>query len=112
MAVAYDNGIYHWKILYMTWYFGVSFRPHKAKWTTPLLEYGVKENAQAAREFDIVTGMAKPCCSERLRCGSAGEEAWLNDSDSRRCSVWPLEFTSETPPGYTTRLANVFRRRI
>jgi hypothetical protein len=51
-----------------------------------VFENGVEEHAQAAGEFDVVAGVAKPCCSEggSVPCGAEGRCA---DRDSWRCGV-------------------------
>lgn len=58
------NDVDFWDICDRARRFGVTFRPHELHGATAVGEDGVEERAEAAGEFDVVTGMAEPGCTE------------------------------------------------
>lgn len=62
-----------------------------------VLEHGVEEHAQTAREFDIVARMAKPGRSQ-LRCFAGRKEGRCLDRYGRRCSVGLVSLACKLAP--------------
>jgi hypothetical protein len=84
----------------MAWYICISFRAHETKWGAALFEDGVEEHAEPGREFDVVAGVAEPCCAEGCRAFAGGEEGWGVDCYVGRCRVWPFQFACYSAPVY------------
>jgi hypothetical protein len=58
MAMADHHSVDVRNILNLARHVCVSFRSKEADWTTPGREDGIEQNSEAAREFDVIAGMA------------------------------------------------------
>lgn len=72
VVVAYYDGIDDWEVGDLAGSFGVAFRTHELNGGASLSEDGVKENSQSFGEFNIVTGVSQPSCSEICGIGMTG----------------------------------------
>lgn len=73
VAVADEDGIDDGDVLELAWPLGESLGSHEAEGRAAVLEDGVKEDAQARRELDVVAGMAEPRRAQLVRRCAAGE---------------------------------------
>lgn len=77
---------------------GVPLGTHEGEGTAAVFEDGVEEDAETAGEFDVVAGVAEPCCSEGIRGGSGGEKGGLDDGHGWGRGIGVGELSCESPP--------------
>ena len=63
VAVGYHHQVNHGYVFNVAGDLGVAFWAHEGEWAATFFEDGVEEDAQAAGKFNVVAGMAEPCCS-------------------------------------------------
>jgi hypothetical protein len=58
MTMGDDHDIDYGYVREVAWSFCISFWAHPRKWRAAVFEDGVEQYSEAAREFDVVAGMA------------------------------------------------------
>lgn len=82
VIVGYDDCINDRDIGGFAWGIGEALRSCQVVWTTSLFENRIKEYSEATRKFDVVAGVAKPCCAQ-FGSNSTWEEIRASNSDRR-----------------------------
>lgn len=84
----------------MAWWFGVAFWAHEGEGTAAVFEDRVEEDAETAGEFDVVAGVAEPCCAQGGGCCAGGEEVWFDYRDGWRGCVREFPFACYSAPEF------------
>lgn len=95
--MGYDHGIDRWNVFDFTWNLCVSLRSKPGKRTASCFEYRVKQYSKTSGEFDEIAGVAQPRSSKGRRL-SDFKEGWLSHRYSRRCRIWPMPTSGDSPP--------------
>lgn len=64
VAVADDDCVNDGDVFDVAGFLGVSLGSHEGEWGAAVFEDGVEEDAEAGWEFDVVAGVAEPCCAK------------------------------------------------
>ena len=87
MIVRYHDSINDGDILNVAGCLGISLWTQPGERTTPVAEDWIKQDPQATRELDKITGVTEPGSPESAGCPT-GKEAWFHDCDRWGCCVW------------------------
>ena len=86
VIMRYNHSINVRYIFDLAWDICVALGAKPAKRTTSLAEYRIKEDAEASREFDKVTGVTEPRCAQ-TEGFTGGEKFGFSDCDGWRCCI-------------------------
>lgn len=99
MRVAYHHDVDDGRVVDLAGDLRVPSRAHEGDGAAAFFEDRVEEHAQARWVFDVVAGVAEPCCSQGFAAVAGGEEGWGVYFDVWGCGVGPFRLSCKEVPG-------------